>query len=72
MDSYNRGYDAGIMDGGASDPDGLGVEGSRIGNAVVKLQDSSESTQAAGFYAIAYDIQDSSITGLDADATIGA
>ncbi|WP_417415420.1 hypothetical protein [Hoeflea sp.] len=58
MDSYNRGYDAGIGDGqnvvNCVDEDGLGAEGSQIGNAVVSQQDISEAAKAAGFYAVAY------------------
>ena len=34
MDAYNRGYGAGIADGGADDSDGLGEVG-RIGNATL-------------------------------------
>lgn len=51
MDSYNRGYDPGIV--------GLGGEGSLLGTAIVKkdaLQLLDEgAAQAAGFYAVAYD-----------------
>jgi len=58
MDSYNRGYEAGIGDGqnvvNGVDEDGLGAEGSQIGNAVVIQQDISEAAEAAGFYAVAY------------------
>lgn len=70
MDSYNRGYNAGISDGqnviDGTDTDGLGRTGSLIGNAVV-LQDAQDVevvAQAAGFYAIAYEIKDDSIEGL--------
>lgn len=31
MDAYNRGYGAGIADGGKADTDGLGEAGSQIG-----------------------------------------
>ncbi|GJL61950.1 MAG: hypothetical protein NPIRA04_06040 [Nitrospirales bacterium] len=55
MDSYNRGYKAGINDGGPNDPDGLGRLGSQIGNATVIQQDISPEAQAAGFYAVAYE-----------------
>jgi hypothetical protein len=63
MDSYNRGYGTGLNDGGANDPDGLGVSGS-IGTATI-AQDSSTLLDAsgnrldvaAGFYAVAYETQ---------------
>jgi len=68
MDSYNRGYNAGVDDGqnivNGIDEDGLGGEGSQIGNALVSQQDISEAAKAAGFYAIAYEIKDDSIEGL--------
>lgn len=70
MDSYNRGYNAGIADEGESDANGLGEtsDGSvRIGGATVSfnLGDVAETgfeqkAQDAGFYAIAYDITDPS------------
>lgn len=56
MDSYNRGYDAGISNGGDEDSDGLGRIGSKIGTATVVADDNSSEAQAASFYAIAYDI----------------
>ena len=55
MDSYNRGDGAGISDGDANDPDGLGGLQSQIGNATVINQNISPEAQAAGFYAIAYE-----------------
>lgn len=61
MDSYNRGYGAGLAENGQNDPDGLDVHGSQIGNASISttLSDVSEGfeaeAQAAGFYAVAYD-----------------
>ncbi|MEP3436529.1 MAG: hypothetical protein ABJN75_07100 [Hoeflea sp.] len=58
MDSYNRGYDAGIGDGqnvvDSVDTDGLGEAGSTIGNAAVIDVDLPLGSEAAGFYAIAY------------------
>ena len=67
MDSYNRGYGAGI---GAA-PDGLGSasDGSvHVGAATVSynLEDAGldGSAQAAGFYAIAYDVDGSGPSGL--------
>ena len=62
MDSYNRGYGAGIADGNGStdndgnDTDGLGRIGSRIGTASVVSDNNSDEAQDAGFYALAYDI----------------
>ena len=79
MDSYNRGYEAGIADGGNGDPDGLGEtkDVSKIGNATVSLapkdvsQEFADSAQAAGFYAIAYEITDGAgIDGLDTGDTV--
>jgi hypothetical protein len=58
MDAYNRGYGAGIEDetlGSDGLPDGLGEAGYRIGDAVVKDVDLPSGSQAAGFYAVAYD-----------------
>lgn len=57
MDSYNRGYDAGIKNAGDDDPDGLGEFGSRIGNASVMAVSLPEGAQAAGSYAVAYETQ---------------
>jgi len=58
MDSYNRGYDAGIGDGqnvvDGVDVDGLGEAGSTIGSAVVLNFSLPQGSQAAGFYAVAY------------------
>lgn len=62
MDSYNRGYNAGIADGeGAMEPegndaDGLGEAGQKVGAATVKATELPVGAQAAGFYALAYDI----------------
>lgn len=61
MDAYNRGYGAGIADGGKEDADGLGESG-QIGAAVItkKLDDVSSSfldeAQSSGFYALAYTV----------------
>jgi hypothetical protein len=58
MDSYNRGYGAGLNDNGAGDGDGLGdAIGSGIGSATVLAASRSAPTSAevaAGFYAVAY------------------
>ena len=58
MDSYNRGYGAGLSDGqnvvNGVDVDGLGEAGSVIGSASVKAIDLPAGSQDAGFYAIAY------------------
>jgi hypothetical protein len=54
MDSYNRGYGAGINDGGANDTDGLGEAGKQIGTATVKAVELPTGSEAAGFYAVAY------------------
>ena len=59
MDAYNRGYGAGIADGGANDPDGLGDSfGTRIGAATITQASDSDPLSdevTAGFYAVAYD-----------------
>ncbi|WP_299862490.1 hypothetical protein [uncultured Hoeflea sp.] len=67
MDSYNRGYDAGIT--------GLGGEGARIGAATITKDAeqllSAGEAEAAGFYAIAYKITDAGVDGLsDGDVVI--
>ncbi len=76
MDSYNRGYGAGLADGGDNDPDGLGETG-QIGSATLvtrtDLDISSEEYQAwqdASFYAIAYDVDASGVDGFDAKTTV--
>ena len=82
MDSYNRGYDAGISDGlnlvDGVDRDGLGddSDGSiKIGNATVSNNltdfDLDADSQDAGFYAISYTISDGSkVDGLETGDTI--
>lgn len=58
MDSYNRGSGAGINDGGSADADGLGDNpGTKIGNATILDVDLPQGSEAAGFYAVAYDTQ---------------
>ncbi len=56
MDSYNRGYGAGIADGDSNDTNGLGEAGSQIGSATVKAVELPFGSQAAGFYAVAYTV----------------
>jgi hypothetical protein len=76
MDSYNRGYGAGIADNGANDPDGLGEDQgiSKIGGATVSLamKDVSEDFAAegenAGFYAVAYVV--SGVEGIEDGTTV--
>ncbi|MBZ0164883.1 MAG: hypothetical protein K8H74_19500 [Notoacmeibacter sp.] len=61
MDAYNRGYGAGIEDP-AETGGGLGVSDEthtyRIGNATILMDanDSEGVAQAAGFYAVAYEL----------------
>ena len=62
MDAYNRGYGAGVADGGKDDTDGLGDSSNgtaKIGNATVSLNLTdaglAATAQTAGFYAVAYD-----------------
>jgi len=80
MDSYNRGYGAGISDSGQNDPDGLGEASNGtvlVGTTTVStiLGDVSQTfnaeAQAAGFYAISYTISDGSkVDGLDTGDTV--
>ncbi|WP_417807609.1 hypothetical protein [Thioclava sp.] len=79
MDSYNRGYGAGISDGGKDDPDGLGeVKGtSAVGSATVSYTiadaDLTDEAQTASFYAIAYTLTEdagSSVEGIAPGTTI--
>jgi len=70
MDSYNRGYNAGIADGegeadeNENDADGLGRLGARVGSATVIADNNLEEAQSAGFYALAYDIGAGGAEGL--------
>jgi hypothetical protein len=75
LDAYNRGYGAGLADGGSNDPDGLGETG-RIGPATLinpiavgRTQTVLNDWQSAGFYAIAYKL-DTKVGDLDAGSTI--
>ena len=54
MDSYNRGYNAGLSDAGPDDQDGLGEFGKKIGNATVLNFSLPSNAQSIGFYALAY------------------
>jgi len=75
MDSYNRGYGAGIadgkgaVDGDGNDTDGLGGLESEIGAATVKREDGSEEARAAGFYAVAYKVG-AGVEGIDEGTTV--
>ena len=80
MDSYNRGYDAGIVESNATGG-GLGVSDDthtyQIGSATVNFdsriitnEDGDSLDQDAGFYAIAYDVDASGVDGLDEDTTV--
>jgi hypothetical protein len=55
MDSYNRGYDAGITDEPKGDTNGLGEGGSSIGGANVLNTPLPPDSASIGFYAVAYD-----------------
>ena len=61
MDAYNRGYDAGLNDGGQGDPDGLGVSTPQqdyfVGNARIIDSKGDAEAQDAGFYGIAYQME---------------
>lgn len=59
MDSYNRGYGAGLgdgvnVDGQGNDTDGLGEAGKQVGTATVLNVPLPQGAEAAGFYAVAY------------------
>ena len=59
MDSYNRGYGAGLADGihvdaNGNDIDGLDEAGAQIGNATVLNIPLPRGAVAAGFHAVAY------------------
>ena len=57
MDSYNRGYDAGIGDEDSGDPDCPGKAGSIVGGAIVSDDDLPTGSETAGFYGIACELQ---------------
>lgn len=52
LDSYNRGYNAGVEFGPGSDQ-----SGGKIGNATIFLNKGDSAAQAAGFYGIAYTLE---------------
>jgi Lipase (class 3) len=56
MDSYNRGYGAGISDSVDNDQNGLGlgVASARIGGATLGQDISTQAAKEAGFYAVTY------------------
>ncbi|MAW89133.1 MAG: hypothetical protein CMJ42_21655 [Phyllobacteriaceae bacterium] len=81
MDAYNRGYGAGLSDGvnvvNGVDIDGFGEASDgtiTIGNAkvIANLEDAEivQEAQAAGFYAVAYEITDGSVDGLDKGSVV--
>ena len=70
LDSYNRGYGAGIDDGIGID-DGLGTStSSKVGAATFKSDKGDADAQAADFYAISYTVKGGSVTGIDHDTTV--
>lgn len=81
LDSYNRGYGAGVVDEGASDQDGLGETGNIAGMTLITRADLEISAaqydawKAASFYAVAYQDASGNIVisyrGTD-DPTLGA
>lgn len=64
MDSYNRGYGAGLRDGGEEDEDGLGEAGALIAGGVVKNIQLPANAETYGFYAIAYEFGSNAPDGL--------
>ena len=62
LDAYNRGYNSGFSDSDANDRDGLGESGP-VGGATIIFRESLgidqtkyAEWQAAGFYAVAYQV----------------
>jgi hypothetical protein len=53
MDSYNRGYGSGINLGANSD-----ANGTRISSAIILVRNGGAEARSAGFYALAYDVDD--------------
>jgi hypothetical protein len=75
LDSYNRGYGAGLSDGAGSfdasgnDIDGLGEAGKKVGSASVKAVEIPAGSQDAGFYAISYTVG-SGVDGIAEGTTV--
>ncbi len=70
MDSYNRGYGAGIGDIGPDDPNGLGDNpGTVVGNATIRDINLPQGSQSAGFYAVAYSVG-AGVDGIASGTTI--
>ena len=63
MDSYNRGYGAGII---LDDAVGTKIGAAKIKKTILEtsIQGFADDAQAAGFYAIAYDVDGSGPSGL--------
>ena len=61
MDSYNRGYGAGIELPDAVDTQ---IGGAKIKKTSEQIAEMSAEAQSAGFYAIAYDVDGSGPSGL--------
>ena len=54
MDSYNRGYNAGIKFGNLTGNNSIDAPGTKIGNAIVYRANGDPEAQSIGFYGIAY------------------
>ena len=67
MDSYNRGYGAGIV---LPDEEGTMIGSASINVASDQINSMSAEAQAAGFYAIAYDVKASGVEGIGSDTTV--
>jgi len=61
MDSYNRGYDAGIKFGGGAGTYSDDSVGTSIGTASISANRGQQDAQDIGFYALAYDYNGSTI-----------
>ena len=72
-DAYNRGYAAQLQDQAGNDPDGLGIGVNPLGNAnVLALPNEIDVNdwQAAGFYAVAYEVKAGAWEDLTKDTVV--
>lgn len=75
LDAYNRGYDQGVLVQGGDSKAGQDEIGRFLGSAKIVEQQITTEAQAAGFYAIAYDLGDEVVISYRASSrqrTVGA